>query len=385
VLDQLRATVQGYKDLAISLLRRFIQIPTENANESKLAQAIDEVAKKWGLHTRFYEKEPGRGNIVVSTGFETPSLALVCHMDTVPAGEGWTYPPFEGVVVDDRIYGRGAVDNKGSIVAALLAVRALSEAGVRLKGSIHIVCAAGEETGSPFGLPFLLDEVKLRYDHVVVCEPTDGDKVEVAEKGALFLRLATYGKQAHGSMPHLGVNAILLMTQLLTRVTSHTFRYDPHPLLGHPTLNVGRIEGGVATNVVPASCRADLDIRYLPSQTPEGIVAEIQDIIQQLERENPQFRASVEIVKHMPPAETDPKHPLVQTLSHTVRDVIGRVEVVGIGGTTFAKFFRLRGMPAVVYGPGLERLCHQADEYIHVSDLLNAALVYASTAVRLLH
>ncbi len=375
------------KDEIVRLTCSLVKEKTVNppGNEFLAARIVKEFAKKQALKYEVYEKEKGRENVLVSYGEGEKTLVYVTHLDVVPAGHGWKTDPFNPVVQNGKIYGRGALDDKGPLASALIGLKALKDEKVELNGTLIIAALADEEKGGELGVKYLLEEVGFKPDYAVIVEATGGDAIEIAEKGVLWLKLTSKGKQAHGSSPELGVNAILNMCRVLLALEKLKLEYKPHPLLSPPTISVGVIRGGEAVNIVPALCESYVDIRYLPSQTPKAIIKQVKAIIENIARENPTVNIDVEVKVDIPPTELNPDHPLVKAIEKAVetsKEVKPRL--IGISGATDAKHFLLKGIPACVYGPGDPSIAHIADEYVKISELTDAAKVLALTAVNVL-
>ena len=386
--EQILKIIDGYGEKAKTILKRLIEAESVNppGNEQTVAQVLAEEFGKLGVKYSTYEKVKGRTNIAGAIGEkEKPTLAIVCHTDTVPAGEGWNLPPFKATFKDGRIYGRGAADDKGPLASAMLALEALKKASVKLRGKLMVIGAADEETGNKYGVEYLLKEANLKPDYVLVAEQTSADAVEIAEKGNLRLRLKSRGVQAHGSMPNLGINAIQKLSKILADMGEFKMKYSPHPLLKGPTLNIGTVKGGIATNVVAAEAEATLDIRYVPGQTPEEIIKELKAFVESKKTADPKIDVTIEKISSAPTTELSPDNQLVKITSSAVKTVTGKEpQLIGIGGTTVAKSYLAEGIPALMYGPGDDTLDHAANEYIKLEQILTAAKVMALTAIKLL-
>ncbi len=365
----------------VALLVKLISAKSENPPgfEEEVASVVREHLESHGLSCEVYEKSKGRTNVLCHIGSGRPNLAFVCHMDVVPAGSGWTKPPYEGVVEGGKVYGRGATDNKGALAAVLVAATRVSEMIEKnSNGTVTIAAVADEEQGSTYGVSYLLNEAGFRPDYAIVCEPTGCRAVVIAEKGILRLKLRSKGRPAHGSRPEEGINAIVKLSKVLAKLESFKMSFEEHPLLTAPTVNVGLIRGGEAVNVVPSECTCMLDIRYLPSQTPENILAEVRAFIEGVKREDPQVDVEAEIAEFEEPLLIPRDNGLVRLLEECSMRVVGfRPVAKGMSGGTVAKPLFKKGVISVVYGPGDEQLCHKADEYIEISQLKLASLVYA--------
>jgi acetylornithine deacetylase/succinyl-diaminopimelate desuccinylase-like protein len=197
-----------------------------------------------GMEVSYYEKEPGRTNIVGRIGSGTKSIGFVSHMDVVPPGEleQWNTPPFEPTIIDDRIYGRGTLDDKGSFACAYSACKAFLAEHPKFDGTIYLIAAADEELGSELGIIYLVEECGLKFDVAII---PDGGRMDVSiygEKGILWIELESHGIQAHGSTPELGRNAIVPLAEAIAEIKTLDLgaSYD-HAFDGW-TMNVGTIQ-----------------------------------------------------------------------------------------------------------------------------------------------
>jgi len=286
----------------VDLLSVLIGAQTENppGNECLAAEKLEAFFQKHGIPCESFAAEPGRVNLIGSVGsgghFGVAQgrpehgrtggqvLLLAGHLDVVPAGDGWTVPPFTATVRGGRIYGRGACDNKGPTAAIALA-GACIQSCFKLRGTVLVAGVADEERGSALGLEYLLREGKLDADFAII--PDIGGnmkKIDVAEKGLLFVEITSHGRQAHGSKPEKGVNAVWNLIGLLNRIRERGVPIARHARLTPPTCNLGMISGGAAPNIVPARATAVLDIRFLPGQTAGGILAWLESLMREAER-----------------------------------------------------------------------------------------------------
>ncbi|MCX7806643.1 MAG: M20/M25/M40 family metallo-hydrolase, partial [Planctomycetota bacterium] len=272
--------MENRRAMAADLLKLLIREDTTNppGNEHRAGRIVEEFFAARGIPYETHAKEPGRSNVIGRVGSGgAPRVFVPCHLDTVPAGDGWTMPPLEGIERDGFIYGRGALDNKGALAGTLCACDYLKNVEKLLKGTFLAAAVADEECGSGAGLEFLTAAKLVAADMAWVPDMSNGlSAISVAEKGLLDVEITAHGKQAHGSRPELGVNAALALADLMIRTEGWLPGGVPeHPLLKKPSVCVGLVQGGIAPNVVPAFARAVFNIRYLPGQTPGGILAEM--------------------------------------------------------------------------------------------------------------
>jgi acetylornithine deacetylase/succinyl-diaminopimelate desuccinylase family protein len=385
--ERLWAYIDDHKDYLLDVLDRLVRAKTVNppGNEAEAARVVMKEFDSLGIPYKTYEKEAGRTNIVGDFGKDSPSLMVIAHLDVVPEGEGWEHPPFEATVKEGKVYGRGTSDDKGPLASVLLALKALKELNIGFTGTFSVAGVADEERGSMFGVRYLLQEKLIKPNYVLVAEAMNGN-IEIAEKGSAGGRLISKGKQAHGSMPEEGINAIVKLAKVLARIEELEFTYKPDPMLGKPTINVGIIKGGVAGNVVPPSCEAQLDIRILPGQDNATVKRDLEAFIEKVKREekDPEIMVTVEIPRSMQATSMSPDSPLIKLISEASEEVTGvKPQCFGIGGISVAKNFILSGIPAPVFSLGDDKLDHMANEYIRVDELVNMAKIFAILPTKL--
>ncbi|MHC1591078.1 MAG: M20 family metallopeptidase, partial [Candidatus Helarchaeales archaeon] len=209
-----------------SILTQLIRAKTVNppGNEKTAADVIMPILKKMNMDIKIHEKEKDRTNIVASIGNEEPSLMIVCHLDVVPVEDPttWKNDPFECTLENGIFYGRGTNDNKGQLASVLIAAKTVLK-HVTPKRKLVLVFAADEERGSNYGMKYLLESKLVHADHCIVAEATECTAIQIAEKGILWLKLKSRGKQAHGSHPEQGINAIQNLSLVLAELKKFEF------------------------------------------------------------------------------------------------------------------------------------------------------------------
>lgn len=385
-----------------ALCSELIRFPSENppCDVTDIAAYILEFLHHAGIPARQLAPAPGMISVVGELDFGPgPGLILNGHMDVVPAGDRarWEFDPFSGEVREGYVLGRGASDMKGGLAALLLALSKAAR-GDNLRGKILFMAVPDEETGGWYGTHWLLQQ-GFTGDACLIAEPS-GINPTIGQKGALWLRAITLGVPAHGSLsPLAGENAILRMTQVIETIYSlwgRTWTFPPEPrrlisktqailrekglgvqaeVLDRVTVNVGRISGGDKVNIVADRCEAEFDLRV-----PIGIpVKVVLDLLKQLVEER--FGSKVEIAPLRNPVEanyTSPTHPFVRLVLETIREVTGETPQPALQwASSDARFFRLYGIPTLQFGPADLQGIHGYNERVPVTQLVQAARVYA--------
>lgn len=383
----------------VELLCRLIAANTENppGNEHLAAAIMRDELEPLGIPCTAYEKEPGRTNLVARIGSGPPRILIACHFDVVPAGDGWETDPYTAVVRNGRVYGRGADDNKGQLAAMIEAAKYLKQNESRLTGEVILAGVADEERGSNLGLEWLADEGILDADFAIIPDIShEMEAISIGEKGALFVKVVSQGRQAHGSRPRMGVNAIANMIDFLNEVRKLDFNTgtgsntnvktgvntgtdtDADSLFSPPTCNIGVISGGSAANIVPARCEAQIDFRFLPSQSSAQIERTLHDIAGRIERASQGAKFTFETMMHVDPFLIDTDNLLLARLRKTAQDVLGKEpEFIGLSGSTVAKPLVRTGTVAVGFGPGEDTQAHIANESVRIESLLKFVEILA--------
>ena len=377
-------------DELLAFATALIRAPSENpgGTEDEAAEVAAEILSMMGAEPEIVRGDAWRPSVVGRLGGQgAGSLAWNGHLDTVPAGspDTWESPPFEGRIVDGRLVGRGAVDMKGAVAAALAAGAAIRRAGVELGGSLWFHLVADEELAGIHGTRVLRDRGLLDQDAAIVGEPTDL-QLGLAQRGGAWITATAFGTAAHGSQPHLGVNAITSMARLLLRLDGCVPALE-HPLAGRPTVNAAIIAGGSAPNVVPDRCAVDIDRRLIPGETdPERVLEPFREVIGDLHLQHPEVDIELTIREWTDAAESPTGTRVTELARAAVAHEMGRPpDDVGFTGITDARYYRNdAGMPTVILGPGSLSAAHTADERVAVEDLVTAARAYARIAVTFL-
>jgi acetylornithine deacetylase len=358
----------------LELLKALVAIDSVNpslvvggAGERKIAAFVVGWARECGLDAEVLEQTPGRPSVVVrgrgSGGGRT--LLLCGHYDTVTV-VGMT-DPHTPRLDGDRLHGRGAYDMKAGLAAALVACREV--AGRGLTGDV-VVAAVADEEHSSLGIQEVLDTLDAdpQIDAAIVTEPSEFELI-VAHKGFVWSEIEVRGKAAHGSRPHLGVDAIANTGPILTALARLDERLDERrdPLLGRASVHASTIQGGEELSSYPARCTVGIERRTLPSETAATVSAELESLLQACRAEDPQLQASQRTLLVREPFEIATDHELVGLVRDAAATVLGTPPpIAGAGYWTDAAFIAAAGIPTIVFGPRGAG-AHAAEEWVSVS------------------
>ncbi len=385
-----RAAAAVDPDEVLRFARALIAAPSENpgGSEDEAVAVAESICIGFGAATTIVRSEAGRPSVIASLGSGArPKLAWNGHLDVVPAGaaDTWTHGPWDGHVEDGRLIGRGAADMKGPVGAALAAAAAITHAGITLAGTLDLHLAADEELAGVHGTKVLWERGFLDQDAAIVGEPSDL-RLGLAERGGAWFTATARGRAAHGSQPHLGVNAITSMARFLLRLPEVLPDVEHH-LCGRPTVNAALIAGGSAPNVVPDRCEVDIDRRIIPGETdPAAIREPFLRLAAALAAEHPEVDIDVQLREWTDAAEAPADSLIADAARAAVAAVRGQTPPdVGFTGITDARFYINEAkIPAVILGPGSLSVAHTANESVQVADLVDAARVYARIFVSFL-
>jgi succinyl-diaminopimelate desuccinylase len=405
--DKTDAWIDAHFDEQVRFLQELVRVPTDtppgdNAphaeRTAELLQAFGFVAEKHAVPLAEVQAHGLESitNLVVRrhygdgrTGSEGsapgPIVALNAHGDVVPPGEGWTHDPYGGEIEDGKLYGRASAVSKSDFATFTFAVRALESLNAKLKGAVELHFTYDEEFGGELGPGWLLAHGITKPDLMIAA----GFSYEVitAHNGCLQLEVTVHGKMAHAAIPESGVDALQGAAKILTALYAQNelYRQVTSKVAGitHPYLNVGRIEGGTNTNVVPGKVVLKLDRRMIPEENPAEVEAAIRNVIADAAAQTP--GVSVEIKRLLLAHSMQPlagNRPLVEAIQKHGETVFG--EPIPAKGTplyTDVRLYAQAGVPGVIYGAGprtvLESHAKRADERVDLEDLRRATKVIA--------
>ncbi len=358
----------------IPILKRLVQIKTENPPGTTIeaVEYLVEVFQQTGIECQIQEYAEGRANIIAEYGDASETIILTGHLDTVPAGneEKWKFPPFEAKEDEGRIYGRGTTDMKGAVAAFVAVVKKLKENQVKLSKKIIFLGTADEEIGMDGSQEAKRNGIMEGCVFVVIGEPTEL-QVGIAEKGTLWVIIKIKGESAHGSTPHLGINAIEGAAKLIPKMKEIIPDLE-HEILGKSTLNIGKIAGGTLINVVPEYCEFRCDYRLVSDSLRERVKNSLQIIIEEFNRDN-KAQVEMEIIHEIPAIELTKRDQFFETLKQKAIEA-GKSEIIGVNyGTDGAMLVPEYDTPFVIMGPGKLDQLHVTDEYTEKQEVLDYA------------
>lgn len=419
VMQKVFAEISNREDDLVELTRDLIRFPTINPPGDvyqPCAEFIGQRLLRRGFDIQYVRADgaPGdsdkypRINVIArrESGIPGPCVHFNGHIDVVEVGHGWTVPPFEGLVKDGRVYGRGACDMKGGLASAIIAVEVLLDTCPDLPGVIEISGTVDEESGGYGGVAYLAERgwfSKPKVDHVIIPEPLNVDRVCIGHRGVWWAEIETLGRIAHGSMPFLGDSAIRHMSAVLDKFETQLYptlagRVSDMPVVPDgartSSMNINSMHGGAGeeyeglpTPCVADSCRMIIDRRFLIEEGLDEVKAEVVDLLEELVKTRPEFEYKMKELFAVAPSISDRDGPVASTTAAAIREVLGvEPSFVCSPGTYDQKHIDRIGklQDCIAYGPGVLDLAHQPDEWVGIEDMINAAKVMALTTDRLL-
>lgn len=401
-LDQI---IEESQSEQIRFLQQLVRIPTDTppGNNAPHADRTAELLTKLGFtvekHIVPMADVQAAGmqsitNLIVRHRFseDGPTLALNAHGDVVPPGEGWAHDPYGAEIENGKLYGRASAVSKSDFATYTFALLALKHSGLPLKGAVELHFTYDEEFGGELGPGWLLKQGLTKPDYLIAAGFSY--QVVTAHNGCLQMEVTLLGLASHAAYPSTGIDALQAANRLLTALYAHNdvlkTRLSEVPGITHPYLNVGRIEGGSNTNVIPGKVVLKLDRRMIPEEDPAAVEAEVRALIDSAVAQSPGVKLEIRrlllahSMKPLPGAA-----PLVAALQKHGQAVFG--EEIPTSGTplyTDVRLYTAHGIPAAIYGAGprtvLESNAKRADEHLVLDDLRRATQVVARALADLL-
>jgi succinyl-diaminopimelate desuccinylase len=403
--ERLDAWIDAHFDEEVRFLQELVRVPTDTppGNNAPHAERTAHLLRDFGYEA---EKHPVPEAQVHASGLQSitnlivrrrygaggRTIALNAHGDVVPPGDGWTQDPYGAAIVDGRMYGRAAAVSKSDFASYTFAVRALDALGAPLRGGVELHFTYDEEFGGELGPGWLLQQGLTKPDLLIAAGFSY--QVVTAHNGCLQLELTLHGRASHAAYPDTGIDALQAANKLLTALYAYNgvLRERRSKVAGitHPYLNVGRIDGGSNTNVVPGKVVIKLDRRMIPEEDAAGVEAEVREVIERTVAQSPGIRLEIKrllLARALKPLAGNAS--LVAAIREHGRQVFG-VEIAESGTPLYTdvRLYGEHGIPAVIYGAGprtvLESNAKRADENLVLSDLRGATKVVARTLLDLL-
>ena len=409
----LDAWIDAHFDEEVRFLQELVRVPTDTppGNNAPHAERTAQLLAAFGFEA---EKHAVAAQDVQAAGLESITnlvvrrrfgngngpgriVGLNAHGDVVPPGEGWTHDPYGGEVADGKLYGRASAVSKCDFATFTFATRAIeslkASLGTSLEGSVELYFTYDEEFGGELGPGHLLREGIVKPDLLIAAGFSY--QVVTAHNGCLQMEVTVHGKMGHAAVPETGVDALQAATRVMNALYHQNTLYKQVTSrvkgITHPYLNIGLIQGGTNTNVVPGKVLLKLDRRMIPEEDPTAVEATLRRVIAAAVADSP--GVSVEVKRMLLAHALKPlpgNLPLVQALCKHASAVFGEpIEASGTPLYTDARLFSERGIPAVLYGCGphtvLESNAKRADEHIELEDLRRATKVVARTLFDLLN
>ncbi len=394
---QLDHWIAQHFDEEVAFLQQLIQVPTDTppGNNRPHAERTAELLAHMNLSVQSYAvpdelvQQAGMQsitNLLVSREYGAgPCYLLNAHGDVVPPGEGWTVPAYGGEIHDGAMYGRAAAVSKSDFASYTFALRALEAIAQPQRGKLQLLFSYDEEFGGELGPGWMLERGHIAPDYVVAA----GFSYQVinAHNACLQMQVTVHGKMAHAAIPDSGVDALYAATQLMQALYAENSRYRQQlsavPGIRHPYLNIGVIQGGTNTNVVPGKVEFKFDRRMIPEEDPVAVEAQLRQLLHQTAAQLPGVQIEIKrllLARALVPSAA--QAPLISALQSHASAVFGcEIPVLGTPLYTDVRLFAERGIPGVIYGAGprtvLESHAKRADERLQLADLRRATQVIA--------
>ena len=406
IFDQLDAWVDAHFDEEVQFLQALVQVPTDTppGNNAPHAERTAELLKEFGFEAEKHSPSPAEladygmesiTNLIVRRpyGQGGQTIALNAHGDVVPPGEGWTHPPYGAVIENGKMYGRATAVSKCDFASFSFATRALEAVAKPTKGAVELHFTYDEEFGGELGPGWLLKNGLTKPDLMIAAGFSY--QVITAHNGCLQMQVTVHGKMAHAAIPHTGVDAmqgaVCIMNALYAQNALYKNSTSKVEGITHPYLNIGTIEGGTNTNVVPGRVTFKLDRRMIPEENPAVVEANIRQVIADAAQSYAGIKVDIKrllLANSMQPLAGN--QPLVDAIQKHGQAVFGEeIPAMGTPLYTDVRLYGELGIPGVIYGAGprtvLESHAKRADERLELEDLRRATKVIARSLYELLN
>ena len=389
--DSLIAAIS--EKLIVDLTTQLVAIPTPNppGQEKACAEYIIKTLQGWGIEAELVpDPDPERPQVVAwlrGTG-GGPTLILNAHMDTVGAGnlDEWEFPPYQVTCRGNRLYGRGTCDMKGSLAVAMVILKVLYDAQVQFPGTLMLQAPMGEEMDEP-GTRTLLQN-GYTGDYAIVLEPTDL-RIGPASRGVSWYRVTLSGPSVHCGLATVDTPDVMACFAQIAAALG-TYHYQvaakTHPLSPSPGCRITQVDAGQSHNSLAGCCKFKIDRRMIPGETVEQVTVELRSILDGALEKTPEVAYQLQFIEWNEPVQAPLDSPVITALRQNIGAVTGcEPEIWPVPyGCDVRNFIYDANIPAVNFGAGDYRVCHQPNEYVTIDGLVNCAHVVMGTVVDLL-
>ncbi|PKL81771.1 MAG: YgeY family selenium metabolism-linked hydrolase [Ignavibacteriae bacterium HGW-Ignavibacteriae-3] len=386
--EKLFSSIESEKENLFSLIQRLIQIKSYSGEEKEIVEFIVSKMKEYGFDEAYHD---GFGNAIGKIGNGPIKIMYDAHIDTVRVTEteNWIHPPFGGEIVNGKMYGRGAVDEKPAMAGFMIAGKVLKKIyGSDFPFTLYMVGSVLEEDADGYPLYHIIRNEKIKPDYVVLGEPTDL-KVYRGQRGRMELKITATGKSAHGAHNHKGINAIYKMMPIVADIEKLDKKLKPKSPLGKGSITVSQVVSKAPSMCsVSDYCQIHLDRRMTIGENKNSVIKELKEIMKKHKSDAKISVPDVEGISwkgtkfsqeaYFPTWVYDEKHPLVDAAMKTSMAAIGKAKSgvwsFSTNGVATAGHF---GIPTIGFAPGREELAHSSKEELVLNDLLKATKFYS--------
>lgn len=367
----------------IQILQDVVRIQSVNEKEEEVALYLQQLLKKFDIASTLVSYAPGRSNLVATLhNGDGKVLGFSGHMDVVDVGneDDWTYPPFSGHIEGNKLYGRGSTDMKSGLVAMVIALIELKEAGTPIKGTVKLLATVGEEIGQLGAEQLTNESYADDLDALIIGEPSNYTVV-YTHMGSINYTVFSPGKEAHSSMPQEGYNSIIHLNKFITKINEAmeevTAAYS-NKELGRTIHNITIINGGNQVNSIPNRASLQANIRSIPEFQNDKIIALLEKTIDELNEGEP-FKLQLTITQSKNAVGSNKKSSLIDVIQKQFEKPL---PLLGIAATTdVAEFIKAKSdFDFVIFGPGVITLPHKVDEYVEIDNYLDMIEKYKAIA-----
>lgn len=374
----------------IALTQQLVRINSTNPGEFeyKLADFVVQWLSATGAEISLNEVKDGRCNVIARLRgkVSSPALVYICHMDTVPLGDGWEHEPLAAEITDGKMYGRGSCDMKSGLASGMIAFRNIAAAGRELERDFVFIASVDEEDIMLGADQLVRDGIVTAEDYILDAEPTNG-AIKVAHKGKTWFRLDAKGVACHASTPEKGSDAVAAMSEVICAINRRLAQLPVHEELGPCAATFGIIKGGLNLNIVPGDCCCTIDMRLTPPTTNEQSIKLVEDAIAEGCAKVPGTSCEYTVLAQRPAVEKDDGSYLLKMLKAATAEVTGEEAPVDFfpGYTDTAVIAATTGnRNCMSYGPGDLFYAHKPNEFVETDDIVRCTAVMTKLAESIL-